>query len=368
VQALKNRDAASAAADDDAAYRVRASVHIGTFNMGEVAPPRDLSQWIGGVGLGIAQNPAQCTLEMLTAPPRHDVYALGTQEGVVSEQAWIAAVRGHLGDAFEVVGAATLWQMRLVVLARRALMPKVSHIQTSTVATGIANKLGNKGAVGLSFFLGTTSLCFVNCHLTANSENWAKRNANFMDIVARLNLGQKRLAGRFDATNQFHHLFWFGDLNYRINLPALEVISSIKANDLKKLVLSDQLDRQRERGAAFFGFEEGPLAFPPTYRFARGARDTYVYEKQKSSYIKINTPSWCDRVLWKPMPNVYVRQTAYGCAQNIVTSDHSPVFATFEIHYKNQCVYICVCVGSTVQRIPQNQILTTFLFYFKKPP
>ncbi len=96
-------------------------------------------------------------------------------------------------------------------------------------------------------------MCFVNCHLTANAENWAKRNANFCDIVARLNLGQKRLS-RIDASNQFHHLFWFGDLNYRINLPPENTIAAIKSQEFSQLVLSDQLISQRERGCAFYGF------------------------------------------------------------------------------------------------------------------
>ncbi len=113
--------------------------------------------------------------------------------------------------------------------------------------------------MGISFFLGTTSFCFVNSHLTANANNWAKRNANFSDIVARLNLGQKGL-GRFDATTQFHHLFWLGDLNYRITLPPQDTIDYIRANDLKKLVLADQLDLQRGRGCAFYGFGSGRLS------------------------------------------------------------------------------------------------------------
>ena len=29
---------------------------------------------------------------------------------------------------------------------------------------------GNKGAVGISFFLGSTSFCFINCHLAARNE------------------------------------------------------------------------------------------------------------------------------------------------------------------------------------------------------
>ena len=42
-----------------------------------------------------------------------------------------------------------------------------------------------------------------------------RRNQNFLDILKGLNLGQK---GVFGITHQFHHVFWFGDLNYRIDL------------------------------------------------------------------------------------------------------------------------------------------------------
>lgn len=42
-----------------------------------------------------------------------------------------------------------------------------------------------------------------------------RRNQNFLDILNGLNLGQK---GVFGITHQFHHVFWFGDLNYRIDL------------------------------------------------------------------------------------------------------------------------------------------------------
>ena len=47
---------------------------------------------------------------------------------------------------------------------------KISHVQTSSVKTGIANTLGNKGAVGASFQLNGTSFAFVCCHLTSGSE------------------------------------------------------------------------------------------------------------------------------------------------------------------------------------------------------
>jgi phosphatidylinositol-3,4,5-trisphosphate 5-phosphatase 2 len=95
---------------------------------------------------------------------------------------------------------------------------------------------------------------------------------------------------------------------------------------------------QRATQKVFFGFEEGEITFAPTYRYKRGTRDTYAYEKQKSSGIKINVPSWCDRVLWRTFPNTYIRQTSYGCTTDIVTSDHSPVFSTFDVGIANQYV------------------------------
>ena len=201
-------------------HHQKISIYVGTFNMGEVNPPRDISQMFDGVGEGL----------LLPTPGlRHDIYAIGTQEGTVSEQNWAAAVKQHIGDSYHQVrvwrgggwfcwliplfplrvklAVVNLWQMRLLVLVKKELVTKISHIQTSSVATGIANALGNKGAVGASFFVGSTSLCFVNCHLAAGSEKWSKRNANYRDILVKLQLGQKRLP-MFDITNQFHHLFW----------------------------------------------------------------------------------------------------------------------------------------------------------------
>ena len=42
-----------------------------------------------------------------------------------------------------------------------------------------------------------------------------RRNQNFHDILRGLSVGHKGY-GDFDLTNQFHHMFFLGDLNYRI--------------------------------------------------------------------------------------------------------------------------------------------------------
>lgn len=44
-----------------------------------------------------------------------------------------------------------------------------------------------------------------------------RRNQNYSDILRSLALGDKQL-GAFDLTLRFTHLFWFGDLNYRLDM------------------------------------------------------------------------------------------------------------------------------------------------------
>ena len=315
----------------DSGLTSKVTIFIGTFNMGEVAPPADLSSWFRCAGDGRVLRCAKS--EVL-----QDIIAIGTQEQTTSEKDFIAAVRAHVGCEYGVVAKSTLLQMRLVVLIKEALRPKISHVQTSSVACGIGGIYGNKGGVAVSMYCGGTSLCFINAHLAAGATKFGRRNADFRDIVAKLSNGDKKLAS-FDVTNQFHHCFWFGDLNYRINLPVEAVLQYVKDRNLNELQLHDQLRRIRHVGEAFWGFEEGKIEFQPTYRYDRGTRETYAYEKNKGGgKIKINAPSYTDRVMWKSFPNQSVTQTSYGCTKDIMTSDHSPVFATFDLQIANQFV------------------------------
>ncbi len=103
------------------------------------------------------------------------------------------------------------------------------------------------------------------------------------------------------------------------------VIELIKLKNWAALQKSDQLMREMQKQECFFGFKEGPIRFPPTYRYERGSRE---YSAQK-----MRIPAWCDRVLWRSLPGheQKLRQTAYSCVDEITTSDHSPVYATFEV-------------------------------------
>ena len=44
----------------------------------------------------------------------------------------------------------------------------MSATESSSVATGLGNTLGNKGGVGVGFTVGSTSFLFINAHFAAH--------------------------------------------------------------------------------------------------------------------------------------------------------------------------------------------------------
>ena len=44
---------------------------------------------------------------------------------------------------------------------------------------------------------------------------------------------------------------------------------------------------------------------------------------------KEQCPSWCDRILHKPLPNVFLSQRLYKSFDNVLSSDHNPVCASY---------------------------------------
>ncbi|XP_056089631.1 inositol polyphosphate phosphatase-like 1b isoform X1 [Rhinichthys klamathensis goyatoka] len=303
------------------------SVFVGTWNMGDTPPPASLQTWVTCCGLGLTPD------ESIASLP-HDIYAVGTQDNPQGEREWVEHVRATLRSAtnidFKQVAVQSLWNIRLAVFVKPEHEGCISQVNTASVKTGLGNTLGNKGAVGVSLLFNGTSMGFVNCHLTSGSDKALRRNHNFQDILRLLSLGEKQLS-TFDISLRFNHLFWCGDLNYRLDLDALDILKHVSKREFEELMCADQLTRERHRRKAFFNFKEEKILFPPTYRYERGSRDCYLWQKYKSSGVQVNGPSWCDRVLWKSYPESHITCTSYGCTDDIFTSDHSPVFATFEV-------------------------------------
>ncbi|KAK9401010.1 phosphatidylinositol 3-4-5-trisphosphate 5-phosphatase 1 [Crotalus adamanteus] len=313
------------------------TMFIGTWNMGDAPPPKKISSWFLSKGQGKTRD------ETADYIP-HDIYVIGTQEDSLGEKEWQEILRHSLQEittiSFKVIATHTLWNIRTVVLAKPEHEHRISHLCIDTVKTGIANRLGNKGAVGVSFMFNGTSFGFVNSHLTSGSEKKQRRNQNYMSILRFMSLGVKNL-NPFNITHRFTHFFWLGDLNYRLELSPMEaenIIQKIRQQQYTELLNFDQLLIEKKDQKVFLQLEEEEITFAPTYRFERNTRENYIYTKQKATGMKYNLPSWCDRVLWKSYPLVHVVCQSYGCTTDIMTSDHSPVFATFEVAVTSQFV------------------------------
>ncbi|KAM6963111.1 phosphatidylinositol 3,4,5-trisphosphate 5-phosphatase 1 [Aplochiton taeniatus] len=313
------------------------TVFAGTWNMGNAGPPHNIKSWFQCKGQGKTRDDTADHIP-------HDIYVIGTQEDPLGEKEWIDILKNVLRNitniSFKQVATHTLWNIRIVVLAKPEHENRISHVFSDSVKTGIANTLGNKGAVGVSFMFNGTSFGFVNSHLTSGSEKKIRRNQNYISILRFLNLRDKKL-NPFDISHQFTHLFWLGDLNYRIELPSSEaenIVAKIKQQQYQDLLCRDQLSIERAEGKVFLHYDEEDITFAPTYRFERDTREKYAYTKAKATGTKYNLPSWCDRVLRKSYPLVHVVCQSYGCTNDIMSSDHSPVFATFEVGVASQFV------------------------------
>ncbi|XP_057193929.1 phosphatidylinositol 3,4,5-trisphosphate 5-phosphatase 1 isoform X5 [Triplophysa rosa] len=230
------------------------TIFVGTWNMGNASPPQNITSWFLSKGQGKTRDDTANQIP-------HDIYVIGTQEDPLGEKEWVDIVRSALRDinniSFKHIVSQTLWSMRIVVLAKPEHENRISHVFSDSVKTGIANALGNKGAVGVSFMFNRTSFGFVNSHLTSGSEKKLRRNQNYISILRFLNLGDKK-QNPFDITHRFPHLFWLGDLNYRVDFQpqdAENIVMKIKQQQYQELLAKDQLSTEMKEGKVFIDYD-----------------------------------------------------------------------------------------------------------------
>eukprot|EP00301_Raphidiophrys_heterophryoidea_P027964 c9916_g1_i1.p1 GENE.c9916_g1_i1~~c9916_g1_i1.p1 ORF type:complete len:956 (-),score=221.07 c9916_g1_i1:356-3223(-) len=286
-------------------------VFVGSWNLGN-ARPGYLDSWIPKDGYDIWVIGAQessWTHEKRSGTPHTDLF--------MTVQAFFE--ESPLPDPLVTIASVAMWDIRMMVLVRDKLKDQVRDVEMSQEACGIAKLLGNKGAVSVSMSVGQTTLCFVCSHLAARASRIHRRNANVRDIVRGMRIGNRRI----ELTQQFHYLFWLGDLNYRIDIPRSKAIGHIARSELNVLHQHDQLAKEMSAGRVFSGFSEGTLNFTPTYRYERGSREFSAKKNQ--------TPSYCDRILYRVMPQASIVQHSYEACHTITTSDHSPASATFSV-------------------------------------
>lgn len=295
-------------------------IFVGTWNVGNARPADNLSSWLPTTSL-------------------YDIIAIGAQECDYPARAphtecskdWMATLRSVLGPDYKVVHGITRGQMRLAVFVRMDEEKAICDVHSGSEATGVGNVIPNKGGVCISLKFWDTALCFVNCHLAAHVGQCEARNGNYREIVGNMRINDQNM----DILNQFHHVFWLGDLNYRLDFGAAEetlinpettawdaVVQKIKQNDFHTLLEFDELHKEQEAKKVLFSFNEGEITFPPTFKMKRDTEDVYDTKR---------VPAWCDRVLWSSFPGCPVDQLSYTSAPSVSSSDHKPVAATFTL-------------------------------------
>lgn len=310
-------------------------VHVITWNVGSATPPDDITSLLGlNVGDG-----------------NTDMYIIGLQEvnsminkrlkdALFTDQ-WSEVCMERLSPfGFVLVTSQRMQGVLLLIFAKYFHLPFLRGVQTETTRTGLGGYWGNKGGVSARMSVYGHTICFLNCHLPAHMENSDQRMEDFESI-----LQQQQFEGQA-ATGVLDHdvVFWFGDLNFRIDELEMQVVkSAIDNNKFSILWEKDQLNMAKDSETVLEGFQEGPLKFPPTYKFDVGT-NTYDTSGKKRK------PAWTDRILWRLRATApagagkrgsisgltsgtKVTQHSYRSHMEFMISDHKPVSSIFTLQF-----------------------------------
>ncbi|CAH0480425.1 unnamed protein product [Peronospora belbahrii] len=364
---------------------------VGTWNMGAADPFDD--------GKGIIDEQRSATMLQNFLPHGYQLYVLGIQEGVSenvyhaveaylnrneqgtryyrmelrngnfmvnhrnqSSDAVIDAVHGRGDGAF--VGT-KFTGMAMFYCAN--IEDKIKLIRAGAHKFKLTS--GSKGGVAVALMINHTTIVFVNCHLDARNDTYRREQ------IRNLNASLGRIMGHysFDLTEQFHHVVWMGDLNYRIVFLDPQMVLHM-LEEGRNFELHDKFDgllNDRRNGGVFEGFTE-PHKFPdfyPTYKKfpKRGIvneklplwpslvwRVLYKEPFYKGGKVKKRVPGWCDRILIhsllvgdsKLIPERVLDPTSLEGTPQFIdnyrsvnhgdgmdVSDHSPVYATFVLGF-----------------------------------
>ncbi|XP_051682488.2 phosphatidylinositol 4,5-bisphosphate 5-phosphatase A isoform X1 [Oryctolagus cuniculus] len=308
-------------------------ITVVTWNVGTAMPPDDVTSLLH-LGGGDDSDGA-------------DMIAIGLQEvnsminkrlkdALFTDQ-WSELFMDALGPFnFVLVSTVRMQGVILLLFAKYYHLPFLRDVQTDCTRTGLGGYWGNKGGVSVRLAAFGHMLCFLNCHLPAHMDKAEQRKDNFQTILSLQQFQGPGAHGILD-----HDLvFWFGDLNFRIESYDLHFVKfAIDSDQLHQLWEKDQLNMAKNTWPILKGFQEGPLNFAPTFKFDVGTNKYDTSAKKRK-------PAWTDRILWKvkapgggPSPSgreshrLQVTQHSYRSHMEYTVSDHKPVAAQFILHF-----------------------------------
>ncbi|KAM6933761.1 inositol polyphosphate 5-phosphatase K-like [Xenentodon cancila] len=319
-------------------------LHMVTWNVATADPPDDLT-----------------LLLHLNSPKSADLYVIGLQEvysgpmrfvsDMVFDDPWTNVFMSIFAPRKYVkVSSVRMQGLLLLFFSKVKHIPFIRDIQATYTRTGVFGYWGNKGGVSIRFSFYGHMLCFLNCHLAAHMNYVTERVDEFKYIMDMQTFDCKKAPRIID-----HRLvFWFGDLNFRIQDHGMHFVRSCINNQTYNLLWkNDQLIMMKKKEQWLQEFEEGPLDFQPTFKFDLNS-DTYDSSKKKRK------PAWTDRILWRIRPKapppekqeenkigldekkvkqveedeeypLKVRQNLYTSNMEYGISDHKPVICIFTL-------------------------------------
>ncbi|KAL3817355.1 hypothetical protein ACHAXA_004481 [Cyclostephanos tholiformis] len=269
-----------------------------------------------------------------------------------------------LGKEYVPLAIHSLGGIQCALFCHRNVLGDVEMIDLVDVACGVGGVFHNKGAIGIYLKMKrrstnenstkTSQILLVTGHLAAHVKNVDARNGNFKRIVSEL---EARAPARFlrpirkadgspvicdgaHLMSSMDHVFFAGDLNYRIDLPReyverciidVQQCKSLGAHGrvdtlMKSLLRRDQLLQTMASGRAFSNFNEGKITFLPTFKFDKGTSNYDTSHKRR-------VPAWTDRIVFRSNK---VSVLEYDSVAQAKHSDHRPVFGTFKLGWRGE--------------------------------
>ncbi|XP_071327929.1 inositol polyphosphate 5-phosphatase K-like isoform X2 [Trachinotus anak] len=330
-------------------------LHMVTWNVATADPPDDVA-----------------SLLHLNSPKSPDLYVIGLQEvysgplrfvsDIVFDDPWSHLFMSTLAPRKYIkVSSIRMQGLLLLFFSKVEHVPFIRDIQATYTRTGIFGYWGNKGGVSIHLSFYGHMLCFLNCHLAAHMKYATERVDEFERIMDTQTFECRKAPRIVD-----HRLvFWFGDLNFRIQDHGMHFVRTCINNQTYNLLWSkDQLLMMKKKEPMLQEFDEGPLDFQPTYKFDLNC-DTY------DSSGKKRKPAWTDRILWRLRPKatapdeqdentvdarevkqleedeeypLKIRQDLYTSNMEYRISDHKPVIGIFTLELRKMYETPLVCL------------------------
>ena len=298
-------------------YERDSSIFCGTFNVsGKLPSDVDLKQWLIPNGSTMANIYIVGLEEVIELTPGHMLLIDPFVKSYWEKKILKELNDNDIGCRYTKRWSNQLGGVLLMFFVEEKEYPEIKNIEGDVKKTGFGGIASNKGAVALSFKYSATTFCIVVSHLAAGLENVSQRHNDYKTIFKNIRFTKGAKIKDHDA------IVWMGDFNYRILMSNEEVRQLILEKEFSKLFQNDQLNQQMIVGESFPYFHEMPINFAPTYKFDPG---TKTYDTSE----KMRIPAWTDRILSR---GEVLRQTDYGSAEDILFSDHRPVYATFQAH------------------------------------